>query len=115
MANGNPGNMPFSSPVSPTPSPQPRPPIKSTYIASGTEGCIVDPALPNLSENGSRWEEYPEYVTKLYKNDDKYIKAIDDATKIKAILGNNSHAVYPYRYKEGKPNHEIDIKKPHKI
>lgn len=80
----------------------PKPPITSTYIASGTEGCITSPALPNLSENGSRWEEYPDYVTKLFKNSEQFDKALTNSQKITALLHNNSHAVYPYRYKDYK-------------
>jgi hypothetical protein len=75
------------------------PRITSEYLASGTEGCIVGPALPNLSENGSTWEEYPDNVTKLYKNRDKYNKAQTNTRKIVDLLHNNSHRVYPYRYK----------------
>lgn len=86
--------------LSPPPPLPARPAITSTYIASGTEGCIVDPALPNLSENRSRWEEYPDYVTKLYKNSEQFDKALTNSQKITALLHNNSHAVYPYRYKE---------------
>jgi hypothetical protein len=110
MASGSPGNMPFVSPLTPTPIPQPPPPppppprpaITSTYIASGTEGCIVNPALPNLSVNGSSWEEYPDYVTKLYKIKDDFNKALTNSQKITGLLHNNSHAVYPYRYKSYK-------------
>jgi hypothetical protein len=109
-----PNNMPFETPVSPTPGPNmepspspppppprpgPRPAITSEYLASGTEGCIIGPALPNLSENGSTWEEYPENVTKLYKNRDKYNKAQTNTRKIVDLLHNNSHRVHPYRYK----------------
>ncbi len=81
------------------PAAPPRPPITSEYLASGTEGCIVGPALPNLSENGSRWEEYPDNVTKLYKNDENYEKAQTNTQKIVNLLHNNSHRAQPYRYK----------------
>lgn len=77
-----------------------RPPIMAKYIASGTEGCVVGPALPNLSENGSRWEEYPDYVTKLYKEEEQYNKAIENSKQIKSLLHNNSHSVYPYRVQD---------------
>lgn len=68
------------------------------FIAAGTEGCVLKPALPNLN-NDNNWKEYPNSVTKLYTKPFYIEKAIKDSETIYDLLKNSTHQVHQYKYK----------------
>jgi len=77
--------------------PPPIPP-ELKYVAHGTYGCVVDPALPN-NEAGV-WKQYPGNVTKLFKRKKSYDDAIIASQKAYNAMGhNNGHRFNPYRHR----------------
>lgn len=82
-----------------SPSPPPIPPNLS-YVAKGSYGCVIKPALPNRADNSDSWTQYPKNVTKLFfdKNDMK--KASKNSKRVYNLLGRNAgHQTHKYKHK----------------
>ena len=81
------------------------PPISPdfTYVAKGSFGCVYEPALPNISENGKSWESYPDEVVKFFADKGNRNRAVESATAVYEDLGHdNGHRLKPYTYKSYK-------------
>jgi serine/threonine protein kinase len=82
-------------------SPSP-PPIPSdlSYVAKGSYGCVLRPALPNYSTDAKSWIQYPKHVTKLFFDKNNMKKAYKNSKKIYNLLGHNKgHKTYKYKHK----------------
>jgi serine/threonine protein kinase len=78
----------------------PRPKLSkhTKFVAAGTEGCVIKPSLPNLT-NDDNWKEYPDNVTKLYTEPFYVEKAIKNSETMYDLLKNSTHQVHQYKYK----------------
>ena len=86
-------------PPSPSPTPPPIPPNLS-YVAKGSYGCVIKPALPNRANNSESWTQYPNSVTKLFFDKDDMKKAYTNSQTVYNLLGrNNGHKTQKYRHK----------------
>ena len=75
-------------------------PHNLAYVAKGSYGCVIKPALPNRADNSEQWTQYPKYVTKLFfhKNDMK--KASKNSKRVYNLLGRNKgHKTHKYNHK----------------
>jgi thiamine kinase-like enzyme len=75
------------------------PPIPNDleYVAKGSYGCVVRPALPN--RRNDTWVHYPNQVTKLYFHKSNLRKSIKNSKYIHNLLGNSGHRSYTYKHK----------------
>jgi hypothetical protein len=72
------------------------PNIQSNFVAAGTFGCIIKPALPNRVNN--KWIQYPQNVTKLLKNSSDLNKTIKNSKKVYKMTKNKGQIIYPYQF-----------------
>lgn len=90
MSSNNSTNSPIAPPIPPN----------LSYVAKGSYGCVVKPALPNRANNSESWIQYPNHVTKLFfdKNDMK--KASKNSKRVYTLLGHNKgHKTHKYKHK----------------
>ncbi len=81
------------------PSLPPIPPNLS-YVAKGSYGCVIKPALPNRANNSESWTQYPNNVTKLFFNKNNLKKAYTNSQTVYNLLGrNNGHKTHRYTHK----------------
>lgn len=66
------------------------------YVAKGSYGCVVKPALPNRINN--EWTYYPGQVTKLMRNATNAQKSKKDANFMYNITKNNGHKANLYNH-----------------
>jgi serine/threonine protein kinase len=83
------------------------PKLNADFVAAGSYGCVVKPALPNVNVEGNdpSWKYYDGNVTKLYTNKDHLKKAIKDAKRIYKMTDNDGHLVHPYKFEAYKGKH----------
>ncbi len=82
-------------PVVPKPAPI-SPNLK--YIAKGSYGCAVEPALPN--EVDGVWKEYPSNISKLFYTKGNYDKLLAKQAMIHNVFGEtNDYTISPYMHK----------------
>lgn len=83
------------------------PKLNADFVAAGSYGCVVKPALPNvnLMGNDPSWKYYDKNVTKLYIDEDNLEKAVRDAKRIYKMTDNDGHLVYPYKFQGYKGKH----------
>ena len=68
------------------------------YIAKGSYGCAIGPALPNIV-SGS-WKTYPSNVTKLFYDKHNYDKLLAKQPMIHNVFGKiNDYTIHPYIHK----------------
>jgi len=71
---------------------------KAAYVAKGSYGCVVKPALENEVEGVKK--QYPGDVSKLFKDQDNYDDAIEASDKAYTIMERNEgHKVHVYSKK----------------
>lgn len=73
---------------------------KSKYVAKGSYGCVVSPALPN-SVNGT-WKEYPTNISKLFFRKNNYNSALNKQKRVYNLTKNKGHQIFPYDFKNYK-------------
>jgi hypothetical protein len=74
----------------------------SKFIAKGSYGCILHPALPNLNNSG-RLRPYNRNVTKLFETRVNRNKALANSQKMSAITHDPiSYRAEPYRFNYNK-------------
>jgi serine/threonine protein kinase len=66
-------------------------------VGVGAFGSIYNPAFKNKSKNG-KIIDYPNQVTKIYFKKNAYNKSLENAEKVKAVLGENI-GIGPYMHK----------------
>ena len=89
----------MSSNNSTTSSPPPIPP-NLDYVAKGSYGCVIKPALPNRANNSEPWTQYSKSVTKLFFDKSNMKKASKNSKQIYNLLGHNKgHKTYKYKHK----------------
>lgn len=77
------------------------PPIPSdiAYVAKGSYGCVIKPALPNRATDSEPWTQYPNQVTKLFFHKKNMKKAYANSKDVFELLGHNKgHKTYKYKH-----------------
>lgn len=70
-----------------------------SFVAKGSFGCVVQPALPNRAERDRGWTRYPKNVTKLFFTRKNMKKAYNDSKHMYELLGHNKgHKTYKYKH-----------------
>lgn len=69
------------------------PPTKYETAGRGAYGIVIQPALPNNTRN------YPNNVTKIFKEKNSYIKALSNAINIASKIPKLKTNIAPYRQK----------------
>lgn len=70
-----------------------------SFVAKGSYGCVVKPALRNRSEHDRKWTSYPKNVTKLFFTRKNMKKAFNDSKHMYELLGHNKgHKTYKYKH-----------------
>jgi hypothetical protein len=81
-------------------SPSPPIPPNLAYVAKGSYGCVIKPALPNRADNSEPWMQYPTHVTKLFFDKKYMYKANTNSKRVYNLLGHNKgHKTHKYKHK----------------
>lgn len=77
------------------------PPISNDieYIAKGSYGCVIRPALPNRRDPDEPWKQYPKNVTKLFFHKSNLNKSVKNSNHIYNLFENAGHRTHTYKHK----------------
>lgn len=81
--------------------PRTPPPIPNDleYVAKGSYGCVIRPALPNRRTNDDPWKQYPNSVTKLFFHKSNLTKSVKNSKNIYNLFKNAGHRAHTYKHK----------------
>lgn len=68
------------------------------FIAQGSFGAAVKPALPNYNETTGQWVHYPENITKIFYKKNTKNNAVKKQRTAKNMLKSNNLRINEYKY-----------------